>query len=214
MADPKTILEFVKKNAVKILDLRFTDLPGLQHHVSYPIDQLSEASFDEGFGMDGSSIRGWAAIHESDMLLIPDPGSYVLDPFTEIPTLVMVCDVVDPVTKQRYDRDPRYIAKKAEMYLSSTGIADTAYFGAEAEFFIFDNVSFDQREQHRRGRRTLELRPGGEQPGIPAALQGRLFPGASDRSLPGPAQRDGNDHAELWAGGGVSPSRGGDRRTD
>ncbi len=148
MADPKTILEFVKKNGVKMLDLRFTDLPGLQHHVSYPIDQLSEASFDEGFGMDGSSIRGWAAIHESDMLLIPDPTTYILDPFTEIPTLVMVCDVVDPVTKQRYDRDPRYIAKKAEMYLGSTGLADTAYFGAEAEFFIFDNVRFDQREQH------------------------------------------------------------------
>src|SRR6202040_2892333 len=148
MADPKTTLEFVKKNGVKMLDLRFTDLPGLQHHVSYPIDQLSEASFDEGFGMDGSSIRGWAAIHESDMLLIPDPTTYILDPFTEIPTLVMVCDVVDPVTKQRYDRDPRYIAKKAEMYLSSTGLADTAYFGAEAEFFIFDNVRFDQREQH------------------------------------------------------------------
>jgi len=134
MADPKTILEFVKKNGVKILDLRFTDLPGLQHHVSYPIDQLSEASFDEGFGMDGSSIRGWAAIHESDMLLIPDPSTYVLDPFTEIPTLLLVCDVVDPVTKQRYDRDPRYIAKKAEMYLSSTGLADTAYFGPKPSF--------------------------------------------------------------------------------
>src|SRR5947199_4072829 len=82
------------------------------------------------------------------MLLMPDPNSYMLDPFTEVPTLVMVCDVVDPVTKQRYDRDPRYIAKKAEMYLGSTGMADTAYFGAEAEFFIFDNVRFDQREQH------------------------------------------------------------------
>src|ERR1700720_4241631 len=148
MADPKTTLEFVKKNGVKILDLRFTDLPGLQHHVSYPIDQLSEASFDEGYGMDGSSIRGWAAINESDMLLIPDPSTHLLDPFTEAPTLVMVCDVIDPVTKQRYDRDPRYIAKKAEMYLGSTGMADTAYFGAEAEFFIFDNVRFDQREQH------------------------------------------------------------------
>src|SRR5450631_1937024 len=148
MADPKAVLEFVKKNGVKMLDLRFTDLPGLQHHVSYPIDQLSEASFDEGYGMDGSSIRGWAAIHESDMLLIPDPNSFILDPFTEVPTLVMVCDVVDPVTKQRYDRDPRYIAKKAELYLGSTGLADTAYFGAEAEFFIFDNIRFDQREQH------------------------------------------------------------------
>src|SRR5258705_5553763 len=148
MADAKTVLEFAKKNGARMLDLRFTDLPGLWHHISYPIEQLEESSFEDGFGMDGSSIRGWAAIHESDMLLIPDPSTYVLDPFTEIPTLVLVCDVVDPVTKQRYDRDPRYIAKKAEMYLSSTGLADTAYFGAEAEFFIFDNVRFDQREQH------------------------------------------------------------------
>jgi len=144
--DPKTILNFVKEHNVQVLDLRFTDLPGLWHHVSYPIGQLSESSFEEGFGMDGSSIRGWAAIHESDMLLIPDAAKYMLDPFTEIPTLVMVCDVIDPVTKQRYDRDPRYIARKAEMYLASTGIADTAYFGAEAEFFIFDNVRFDQNE--------------------------------------------------------------------
>src|SRR5689334_9040552 len=148
MATPKEVMEFVKKHDVKLLDLRFTDLPGLWHHVSYPIDQFSEASFEDGFGMDGSSIRGWAAIHESDMLLMPDPAWYMLDPFTEVPTLVMVCDVIDPVTKQRYDRDPRYIAKKAEMYLGSTGVADTAFFGAEAEFFIFDNVRFDQREQH------------------------------------------------------------------
>ena len=144
--DPKKVLEFVKEHNVQVLDLRFTDLPGLWHHVSYPINMLSESSFEEGFGMDGSSIRGWAAIHESDMLLIPDAAKYMLDPFTEVPTLVMVCDVIDPVTKQRYDRDPRYIAKKAEMYLASTGLADTAYFGAEAEFFIFDNVRFDQNE--------------------------------------------------------------------
>jgi len=143
---PKAVLEFVKEHNVQMLDLRFTDLPGLWHHVSYPINQLSESSFEEGFGMDGSSIRGWAAIHESDMLLIPDANRYILDPFTEVPTLVMVCDVIDPVTKQRYDRDPRYIASKAEMYLNSTGLADTAYFGAEAEFFIFDNVRFDQNE--------------------------------------------------------------------
>jgi glutamine synthetase len=144
--DPKKVLDFVKEHNVQVLDLRFTDLPGLWHHVSYPIAMLSEASFEEGFGMDGSSIRGWAAIHESDMLLIPDANKYMLDPFTEVPTMVMVCDVIDPVTKQRYDRDPRYIAKKAEMYLLSTGLADTAYFGAEAEFFIFDNVRFDQNE--------------------------------------------------------------------
>jgi glutamine synthetase len=148
MAEAKTVLEFVKKNNVQMLDLRFTDLPGLWHHVSYPVSQLQESSFEEGFGMDGSSIRGWAAINESDMLLIPDATTYMLDPFTEVSTLVMTCDVIDPVTKQRYDRDPRYIAKKAEMYLNSTALADTAYFGAEAEFFIFDNVRFDQREQH------------------------------------------------------------------
>src|ERR1041385_575587 len=147
-ADANTVLEFAKTSGAKILDLRFTDLPGLWQHVSYPINQLTEDSFEEGFGMDGSSIRGWAAINESDMLLIPDPSTYMMDPFTEVPTLVMTCDVIDPVTKQRYDRDPRYISKKAEMYLMSTGLADTAYFGAEAEFFIFDNVRFDQREQH------------------------------------------------------------------
>src|SRR3974377_1028432 len=138
--NPQEVLEFAKKNDAKQLDLRFTDIPSLQHHVSYPINELEESSFEEGFGMDGSSIRGWAAIHESDMLLIPDPAKYILDPFTEAPTLLMVCDVIDPVTKQRYDRDPRYIAKKAEMYLVSTGLADTAYMGAEAELFIFENV--------------------------------------------------------------------------
>jgi glutamine synthetase len=148
MADPKTVLEFARQHDAKILDLRFTDIPGLWHHVSYPIEQLTEASFDEGFGIDGSSIRAWAVIHESDMMLKPDANCHLLDPFTEVPTLVLVCDVVDPVTKQAYDRDPRFIARKAEMYLSSSGIADAAYFGAEAEFFIFDNVRFDQREQY------------------------------------------------------------------
>jgi glutamine synthetase len=148
MADPKTVLEFARQHDAKILDLRFTDIPGLWHHVSYPIEQLTEASFDEGFGIDGSSIRAWAGIHESDMLLKPDANCHLLDPFTEVPTLVLICDVVDPVTKQAYDRDPRFIARKAEMYLSSSGIADSAYFGAEAEFFIFDNVRFDQREQY------------------------------------------------------------------
>jgi glutamine synthetase len=148
MADARTVIEFAKKNEAKILDLRFTDVPGLWHHVSYPIEQLTEAAFEEGFGIDGSSIRGWGSIHESDMLLVPDARFHLLDPFTEVPTLIVGCDVVDPVTKQRYDRDPRFIARKAELYLASTGIADTAYFGAEAEFFIFDNVRFDQREQY------------------------------------------------------------------
>jgi glutamine synthetase len=145
-ADPKAVIEFGKKSGAKMLDLRFTDLPGLWHHISFPIEHLTEASFEDGFGMDGSSIRGWAAIHESDMLLVPDATRFIMDPFTQAATLIMVADVIDPVTKQRYDRDPRYIAKKAEMYLASTGLADTAYFGAEAEFFIFDSVRFDQKE--------------------------------------------------------------------
>jgi glutamine synthetase len=147
-AKVRTVLEFAKTHDAKILDLRFTDIPGLWHHISYPIAELTESSLEEGFGIDGSSIRGWAGIHESDMLLKPDANFHLLDPFTEVPTLVLVCDVVDPVTKQRYDRDPRYIARKAELHLAATGIADKAYFGAEAEFFIFDNVRFDQREQY------------------------------------------------------------------
>src|SRR6184192_4065427 len=129
MADAKTVLEFAKKNGAKLLDLRFTDLPGLWQHVSYPIGQLTEDSFEEGFGIDGSSIRGWAAINESDMLLIPDPSTIFMDPFAETRTLVMLGDIVDPVTRQHYDRDPRWIAKKAELYLKNSGLADTAYFG-------------------------------------------------------------------------------------
>src|ERR1700687_4733646 len=140
------VLEFAAKNEAKQLDLRFTDIPSLQHHVSYRIDELELSSFEDGFGMDGSSIRGWAAIHESDMLLIPDPNTAIMDPFAETPTLVMLGDVKDPITKQRYERDPRWIAQKAELYLKNSGVADTAYFGAEAEFFIFDNVSFDQNQ--------------------------------------------------------------------
>jgi glutamine synthetase len=139
-------LEFAKKNDARQIDLRFTDLPGLSQHISYPITMLEESSFEDGYGIDGSSIRGWAAINESDMLIIPDPSTAFMDPFAETRTLVMVGDIVDPITRQHYDRDPRWIAKKAELYLRNTGVADTAYFGAEAEFFIFDNIRFDQNQ--------------------------------------------------------------------
>src|SRR5271157_2865127 len=127
----KTVLEFATNNNVKMVDIRFTDLPGLWHHVSYPLHELDEGSFEDGFGMDGSSIRGWAAIHESDMLLVPDPSWYMIDPFLDTPTLVMIGDIIDPVTKQHYLKDPRDVAKKAENYLAYTGIADTAYIDAE-----------------------------------------------------------------------------------
>lgn len=143
---PKEVLDFAKSNGAQQVDLRFTDLPGLAQHISYPIDQFDESSFEEGFGIDGSSIRGWAAINESDMLLIPDPKTAYMDPFFSTPTLCMVCTVIDPITRQSYDRDPRYIARKAELYLTNSGVADTAYFGAEAEFFIFDNIRFDQNQ--------------------------------------------------------------------
>src|SRR6516225_5351662 len=141
---PQEVLDFASKNGAKQLDVRFSDIPGLQHHISYPIGELELDSFENGFGIDGSSIRGWAAINESDMLLIPDPDTAFMDPFTEVPTLVMFGDVRDPITKQNYERDPRWIAKKAEMFLKNTGLGDTAFFGAEAEFFIFDNIRFDQ----------------------------------------------------------------------
>ncbi len=143
---PKEVLEFAAKNEVKQFDLRFTDIPGLQHHISYPIGALDDDSFEDGFGIDGSSIRGWAAINESDMLLIPDPATAFVDPFTSIKTLIMTGDVIDPITRQHYVRDPRWIARKAELYLQNVGVGDTAYFGAEAEFFIFDNVRFDQNQ--------------------------------------------------------------------
>ena len=143
---PKEVIEFAKKNDAKQIDLRFTDLPGLWQHVSYPIGELTEDVFEEGFGMDGSSIRGWAAINESDMLLVPDTEHVYMDPFAEFATLVLVCDAIDPITRQHYERDPRWIAKKAELYLNNSGLADTAYFGAEGEFFIFDSIRFDQTQ--------------------------------------------------------------------
>ncbi len=144
---PNEVLEYAKSNGVKQLDLRFTDIPGLQHHISYPISELDEGAFEDGFGIDGSSIRGWAAINESDMLLIPDASTALIDPFMTQKTLVMIGNVIDPITRQHYVRDPRWIARKAEMYLQNSGVGDTAYVGAEAEFFIFDNIRFDQ-DQH------------------------------------------------------------------
>jgi glutamine synthetase len=138
------VLEFAQKENARQIDIRFTDLPGLNQHISYPISMLDENSFEDGFGIDGSSIRGWAAINESDMLLIPDPATAFLDPFAETRTVVMIGDIIDPITRQHYDRDPRWIARKAELHLRNSGLADTAYFGAEAEFFIFDNIRFDQ----------------------------------------------------------------------
>jgi len=145
---PREVLQFIKEKDVKIIDFRFIDLPGLWQHFSITPHELDEDVFENGLGFDGSSIRGFQAIHESDMLLIPDPTNARLDPFTEVPTLVMICNIRDPLTGKDYSRDPRYIAMKAEQYVKTSGIGDTAYFGPEAEFFIFDGISFDQSYQH------------------------------------------------------------------
>ena len=140
--DAKTVLRFAVDEQVKFVDLRFTDLPGSWHHLTLPINQLSESSFDSGVGFDASSLRGWASINESDMLLLPDPTRFWIDPFFEEQTLCMFANVVDPLTKEGYDLDPRGVARRAEAYLQQTGIADVCYFGPEAEFFIFDQVSY------------------------------------------------------------------------
>jgi glutamine synthetase len=142
---PKEVLAFAKENGAKMLDMRFIDLPGVWQHFSVPINQLEEGNFEDGYGFDGSSIRGWQPINASDMLIIPDPATARMDPFCAEPTLSMICDIADPLTREPYSRDPRNIAKKAEAYLKSTGIGDTAFMGPEAEFFIFDDIRYDSR---------------------------------------------------------------------
>jgi len=145
---PKEVLSFAKEQGVKMVDFRFMDFPGLWQHFSIPIGELGESDFEDGYGFDGSSIRGWQPINASDMLVVPDPDSVIVDPFMEVPTLCMICNIVDPVTKEKYTRDPRHIAQKAEAYLRFTGIGDTAFVGPEAEFFILDDVRYDCAPQY------------------------------------------------------------------
>ena len=140
---PREVLSFAKDNGAEFVDLKFIDWPGQWQHFTVPLPELSEDSFEDGFGFDGSSIRGWQPINASDMLVIPDSESAKMDPFTQFSTLSLICDIVDPVTRQPYTRDPRNIAKKAVAFLKSTGVADTAFFGPEAEFFLFDDVRYD-----------------------------------------------------------------------
>jgi glutamine synthetase len=141
---PKEVLSYADKHGAKMVDFKFLDFLGTWQHVSVPIARLTEKSFDEGFNFDGSSIRGWQPINASDMIMKPDPASAVMDPFMKTPTISLICNVHDAVTHEAYSRDPRNIALKAEAYLKSIGIADICYFGPEAEFFIFDNVAFDE----------------------------------------------------------------------
>lgn len=147
---PKTkieVKEFIKKNKLQVVDFKFNDLPGTWQHFSVPSEVLlGDGIWEEGIGFDGSSIRGFKKIQESDMVLMPDPATAVVDPVCQIPTLSIICDIYDPVTKEAYSRDPRYIAKKAEQYLIKTKIGDSSFWGPEAEFFIFDDIRFDQGE--------------------------------------------------------------------
>ena len=144
---PSDVRKLAQEAGVKIVDLKFVDLPGVWQHFSIPVEDLGDELFEEGIGFDGSSIRGFQLIQESDMLLIPDPETACVDPVLGIPTLSLISNVLDPVTREHYSRDARYIAQKAENYLKSTGIADTSYWGPELEFYIFDDVRYDQTAQ-------------------------------------------------------------------
>jgi glutamine synthetase len=144
---PSDVIKMIKDHNIVFVDYRFMDFPGMQQHFTIPAAELEEETFEEGLGFDGSSIRGWQGIHESDMLVMPDPTTATVDPFMEIPTLILYCNILDPITKERYSRDPRNIATKAENYLASTGVGDTVFFGPEAEFFIFDSIQYDFQQK-------------------------------------------------------------------
>jgi glutamine synthetase len=143
---PKEFFEFAKKNNAEMVDLKFVDLLGTWQHCSYPIETWDEGTFKDGLGFDGSSIRGWQGIHVSDMLAMPDPATAVIDPFFTEPTVSVIANIVDPVTREDYTRDPRHVTRKGAAYLKETGIADTCYIGPEPEFFIFDEVRYEQNQ--------------------------------------------------------------------
>jgi glutamine synthetase len=145
---PEELVQVAGSQGVEMVDLKFTDLPGTWQHMQMPIEALDADDFMRGLGFDGSSIRGFQTIDESDMLLMPDASTAIIDPYYDLPTLSLVCSIADPITGEPYGRDPRYVAVKAERHLVSSGIADTAYFGPEAEFFVFDHIAYEQRE-HR-----------------------------------------------------------------
>jgi glutamine synthetase len=143
-AEAKDVLALAQEHGVRMVDFKFTDLPGTWQHLGLSIHALSEEDFSEGLGFDGSSIRGFQEIAESDMVLLPDPATALVDPFHEQKTMSIVCNVIDPITRESYSRDPRYVARKAEAHLVETGIADTCFMGPEAEFYVFEHVAFDQ----------------------------------------------------------------------
>ena len=147
MKTSSDVMAFIKENNVEIVDVKFTDIFGQWQHFSMPTGAFDiETAFEDGMGFDGSSIRGFQSIESSDMILLADPTTAVMDPICEAPTLSLICDIYDPITREPYSRDSRYVAKKANQYLLDSGIADTAYFGPEAEFFVFDQVKYSAGE--------------------------------------------------------------------
>ena len=182
--------KLMKDHKVEFVDLRFADMRGVQHHVTFPKSIIEPGLFEDGKMFDGSSISGWKGINESDMVLLPDPSTAFLDPFTADPTLVLTCDILDPATMQAYSRDPRGVAKRAEAYLKASGIAEQAFFGPEPEFFIFDSVRYanemghtffhiDSEEAHWNSAKEYEGGNSGYRPGI----KGGYFPVAPLDSL-------------------------------
>ena len=151
-------LNLARDQQATMVDFKFVDLPGIWQHFTIPVSELKADLFDDGLGFDGSSIRGWQAINESDMLVLPDPTTAMMDPFTEVPTLSLVCSIEDPITRQPYERDPRGVAQRAQAYLRRTQLADVAVFGPEAEFFVFDDIQFDQ--QAHQGFYAIDSREG------------------------------------------------------
>jgi glutamine synthetase len=201
--EPRHVLDMARVHGVRMVDFKFTDLPGTWQHVSLSIQALEEDAFEEGLGFDGSSIRGFQEISESDMILVPDPSTAVIDPFHEQRTVSITCNIFDPITREPYSRDPRYVAQKAEGHLIETGVADTCYMGPEAEFFIFDHVAFDQTvnrafyevdSQQGFWNRGLGFRGDGGQNGAPPNLGYTLRP--QEGYFPAPP---GDTHSDIRA---------------
>ena len=192
------VMALARESGVLMVDLRFVDLPGQAQHFSIPVKELGENLFIDGIGFDGSSIRGFQHIHESDMLLMPDPTTAFVDPTLNVPTMVLMCDVAEPGSREPYSRDPRYIGRKAERFLAESGIATTSYWGPEIEFYIFDSLRFDQTGY--RGMYEIDSeegiwnsgRNGTREPRPPAAAEGGLLPGPAARQAPGSPLGDGH----------------------